>query len=69
MFWQVVGAADIPAIELIRQLNDKGFQTRQVFTPGGGSVRVMVGPYADEGPALRAKAALEAAGFHVVRQW
>jgi beta-lactamase regulating signal transducer with metallopeptidase domain len=66
-FWQVTGDGSVTARALLGQLLGKGFQARLAGTPDGAWV--MAGPYTNEQALNRAKAELEAAGFHPLRVW
>jgi cell division septation protein DedD len=67
-YWHVIGATDIPAIDLYRQLRGKGFEA--VLHAGSDRLtRVLAGPYFDETSASKARRGLEAAGFRVLRKW
>ena len=65
-FWQVVGAADMPAKELIAQLKAAGFPAGSAMTSGDSAVRVMVGPYPDDATMTIALSELQAAGYRVL---
>ena len=67
-FWQVVAGTDMPAIDLFRQLQSKGFESR-LHLGSDKLVRVVVGPFFEESLALKAKGSLETAGFKVLRKW
>lgn len=67
-FWQVVGSTDMPAIDLFRQLQGKGFESR-LYLGSDKQVRVVVGPFFDDSLAVKAKGSLETAGFRVLRKW
>jgi beta-lactamase regulating signal transducer with metallopeptidase domain len=68
--WQVMGAADgVPAIDLFRQLRDRGFTAMMHDSPVDHQVRVIAGPYFDQPSLLQARAALTAAGFRIMRLW
>lgn len=67
-YWQVVGATDMPAMDLYRRLRERGFEA--VLHAGSDRLtRVLAGPYFDEATANKIKPALEAAGFRVLRKW
>jgi beta-lactamase regulating signal transducer with metallopeptidase domain len=66
-YWQVTGDGSATARALLGQLLGKGFRGKLVGTPEG--VWVMAGPYSNEQALNRAKAELEAAGFHPLRIW
>jgi len=73
VFWQVSGGkvtgGDVSARALLDALKAKGVQNVRIAIGSDQLVRLFVGPFSDQGSADDAKAALEAAGFHVVRQW
>jgi GWxTD domain-containing protein len=63
-YWQVEGI-DMRADVAARMLQAKGFPALAVPLNGGpGPTRVVVGPYPDEASFAKAKASLEAAGYH-----
>jgi hypothetical protein len=65
-----MGAADgVPAIDLFRQLRDRGFTAMMHDSPVDHQVRVIAGPYFDQPSLLQARAALTAAGFRIMRLW
>jgi len=67
-FWQVMGQTDMVAIDLFRQLQSKGFDAR-MHAGSDNLVRVLVGPYFEDSASDKAKPAIEAAGFRVIRKW
>jgi beta-lactamase regulating signal transducer with metallopeptidase domain len=69
MFWQVLGADGLTANALIGSLKQKGFNASAVMAAHDNLVRVVAGPYSDVQSFEQAKAAIEAAGFRVLRQW
>jgi beta-lactamase regulating signal transducer with metallopeptidase domain/cell division septation protein DedD len=67
-YWQVVGATDMPAMDLYRRLREKGFAS--VLHSGSDQLtRVLAGPYFDDTSAAKSRTSLEAAGFRVLRKW
>jgi len=67
-FWQVMGDPNTPAKTLLRLLKDQGFSV--VLIAGRDKETwIVVGPYHDPQSLAQAKAKLEAAGFHVLREW
>jgi tetratricopeptide (TPR) repeat protein len=66
-FWQVVGEKDMPSMDLFLALKGKGFNSA-IHLGGDNLVRVLVGPYFDDPSVLKAKTALEAAGFRPIRK-
>jgi cell division septation protein DedD len=69
MYWQVLGADGLAANSLTGSLRQKGFNASLVMAAHDNLVRVVTGPYNDARSFEQAKAALEAAGFRVLRQW
>jgi len=64
-YWQLMVSASDAAGAVKQTLRTGGFPTLTYPVEGQpGQVRVMVGPYTDEASFARAKAALEAAGYH-----
>jgi len=65
-YWQVMADASDAAGYAARSLRAKGFPaiTYPVRADRPSLIRVLVGPYADEAALAKAKAALEAAGYH-----
>jgi GWxTD domain-containing protein len=68
-YWQVMTGASDAAGFAARSLQAKGFPaiTYPVRADRPSLTRVLVGPYADEASLAKAKAALEAEGYHPVR--
>ncbi|MDX2151962.1 MAG: M56 family metallopeptidase [Bryobacteraceae bacterium] len=68
-YWQVAGAKPVQALELFRRLKSTGFPAMMHRSGADEHVRVVVGPYFDDGSHRAAKAALERAGFRAVHEW
>jgi cell division septation protein DedD len=64
-----MGAADMPAKQLIAELKAAGFAAGSALTTGDSAVRVIVGPYPDGTTLVQARSNLEAAGYRVIRSW
>ncbi len=69
MYWQVLGAEGLSANALTGSLRQKGFNAFVIMAAHENLVGVVTGPYSDAQSFEQAKAALEAAGFRVLRQW
>jgi len=68
--WQVVGAPNVSANDLVQQLIGKGFRpVEAVQNVGENMVRVFVGPYSTPEALQKAKTDLEASGFAPLRVW
>lgn len=71
-FLQVLGGGNVAARKLIVELTAAGFPAGTVMTATPGSdpvVRVMVGPYPDDGSLTAARSKLETSGYRIVRTW
>ena len=67
--WQVMSTDGTLAVDLYRQLRDKGFPGLLHSSPVDNQVRVIAGPYFDQQSLNQAKTALETAGFRIMRLW
>ena len=67
-YWQVVGATEMPALELYRKLREGRFDA-VMHAGSDGLTRVLGGPYFDDQTADKAKKEMEAAGYKVLRRW
>lgn len=67
-FWHVMGDPNTPAKTLLRLLKDQGFPVG-LMTGRDNQAWIIVGPYHDGQSQAQAKSKLEAAGFHVLREW